>query len=95
MTIERDEAKLFCKNHSQSLLTCNIQSYNKNHFHIKNLIDEVKPTFVSLQEIWNPKISMSINGYHDPIIYVRNQKRGGACAIYVDSSLTYKIFEPN
>ena len=94
MTIELDEAKLFCKNHSRSLLTCNIQSYNKNHFHIKNLIDEVKPTFVSLQEIWNPKISMSINGYHDPIVHLRNQKRGGGCSIYVDSSLTYEVYEP-
>jgi exonuclease III len=94
MTLDLKDAIDLCKNYSPSLLTCNIQSFNKNHFSINSLISEIKPTFVSLQEIWSPKICMSLPDYHNPIMYTRTKKRGGGCSVLIHSSLKYEIFSP-
>ena len=75
MTLDLKDAIDLCKNYSRSLLTCNIQSFNKNHFSINSLISDIEPTFISLQEIWSPKICMSLPDYHNPVMYTRTKKR--------------------
>ena len=62
MPVDIKDAKIQCNNNSRQLLTCNIQSFNKNHESIKQLIQSLNnPTFISLVEVWNPKLSMYVH----------------------------------
>ena len=77
MTLDIENAKKECKNYHFSLLTCNVQSFNKNSEAIKSLIYTLNPSIINLQEIWQPKISMQMENYHVPITHLRTSKRGG------------------
>lgn len=88
MPIDIDEAKNLCPNYNRSILSCNIQSFNKNHDSIKALISEVKPSIISLQEIWDPKITMDLPNYHPPLKFIWPLR-----AILIKDNLMYENFE--
>ena len=94
MPIDIDVAKNLCSSYNRSILSCNIQSYNQNHDSIKELISELKPSIISLNEIWNPKISMNLPNYHPPLKFIRSNRRGGGVAIILKDFLVYEVFDP-
>ena len=94
MPVDIKDAKNLCNNHSRQLLTCNIQSFNKNHDSIKQLIQSLSnPTFISLVEVWNPKLSMYIPKYHLPINQLRTNKKGGGISIYIRDHLEFEKYD--
>lgn len=93
MPVDIKDAKIQCNNNSRQLLTCNIQSFNKNHESIKQLIQSLNnPTFISLVEVWNPKLSMYIPKYHLPINQLRSNKKGGGISIYIRDHLEFEKY---
>ena len=94
MPFDIKDAKIQCNNNSRQLLTCNIQSFNKNHESIKQLIQSLNdPTFISLVEVWNPKLSMYIPKYHLPINQLRSNKKGGGISIYIRDHLEFEKYD--
>ena len=76
--INTDHAKAISINYN-TIFSCNVQSYNKNHDRIKNLVNQLKsPLIVALQEMWHPKINPQIANYHKPIVSLRKKKKVGA-----------------
>ena len=89
------DGKIQTDKHQLSILSCNIQSYNANHEKIKNLINDLgTPKILAFQELWQPKISTNIPGYHKPSELIRKNKRGGGVSIYCKSTLNYNQYEP-
>ena len=94
MPTDIKDAKIHCNNHSRQLLTCNIQSFNKNHESIKQLTQSLcNPTFISLVEVWHPKLSMHIPNYHLPINQLRSNKKGGGISVYVRDHLEFEKYD--
>ena len=94
MSISLFQAKNECSEYRNSILTCNVQSINKNFNAVKDLILRLEHLkIIILVEIWQPKISFSIDNYHDPINFIRNKKRGGGLSIIIHESLRYQNFD--
>ena len=94
MSLSLFQAKKQCSEYRNSILTCNVQSINKNFNAVKDLIirlEQIK--IIVLVEIWQPKISFSIDNYHDPINFIREKKRGGGLSIIIHESLRYQNFD--
>ena len=51
------------------------------------------PKIVNLVEIWQPKIRLDMEGYHEPINYVRMNKRGGGLSLIIHESLRFRKYE--
>ena len=90
MTLSLDEANIECRGYRNSILTCNVQSINKNFNAVKDLIYKLDfPSINVLVEIWQPKIQFRIQNYHDPINFIRENKRGGGISIIIHESLRF------
>ena len=88
-----EQATEINRNHN-SILSCNIQSFNQAHTKIKTLINELKfPQVVLLQEIWHPKINTHIPNYQTPLQATRILTRGGGLSIYIRDDLDYDEFK--
>ena len=88
------DAKIHCNNHSRQLLSCNIQSFNKNNEAIIRLTQTLgNPSFISLVEVWQPKLSMYIPNYHLPVNQLRLNKKGGGISIYIRDHLDFEKYD--
>ena len=81
-----------------NVLSLNIQSLPAKFNEFLDFLEELKnknnsPDVVCLQEIWQTDNEnlFKIAGYHLPIFKNRTLHKGGGVAIYIKSSLTYKI----
>ena len=93
-TIDLTEAKENCKKFANSILTCNIQSANPNFETTKDLIFELEfPKIVNLVEIWQPKLSMNVENYHDPINYLRKNRKGGGGSLIIHKNVRFQKFD--
>ena len=94
MTLSVEEVTKEYKKYKISILTCNIQSANKNFDSVKDLINKLElPKIINLVEIWQPKLKLDIQGYHEPINYIRQNKRGGGLSLIIHESLRFKKYE--
>ena len=94
MPIEIDDARVLVDTFPNSILTCNVQSINKNFDRVKELIIELGyPTIVNLNEIWQPKLNINIHKYQTPLTHIRSTT-GGGIAIYISNLLNYSPFDP-
>ena len=94
MTLDVNEANTECNKFRNSILTCNVQSYNKNSESLKELVYKLNyPKIINLIEIWQPKLQMKIDNYHEPLKYIRTNKRGGGICIFTHESLRFKEYE--
>ena len=94
MTLNVEEVTKESRKFKISILTCNIQSANKNFDTVKDLIHKLElPKIINLVEIWQPKIRLDMEGYHEPINYVRMNKRGGGLSLIIHESLRFRNYE--
>ena len=94
MTLSVEEVTKESRKYKISILTCNIQSANKNFDSVKDLIYKLElPKIINLVEIWQPKLKLDIQGYHEPINYIRQNKRGGGLSLIIHESLRFKKYE--
>ena len=82
--LDIEKARYLNARHKKSIPSLNLQSYNKNHQHFKDLIVDLEfPKVVCLQETWSPKLNTCIPKYHPQLELYRTSKRGGGICIYV------------
>ena len=94
MTLDVNEANNECNKFRNSILTCNIQSFNKNNESLKKLVYRLNyPKIINLVEIWQPKLKMNIENYHEPIKYIRTTKRGGGLCLLIHDSLKFNEYD--
>ena len=93
--LDIEKARYLNARHKKSILSINLQSYNKNHTQLKDLIVDLEfPKVVCVQETWSPKLNTCIPKYHPPLELYRTSKRGGGICIYVKQNLNYQPYEP-
>ena len=94
MPTDIKDAKIHCNNHSRQLLSCNIQSFNKNSEAMIRLIQTLgNPSYISMVEVWQPKLSMYIPNYHLPVNQLRSNKKGGDISIYIRDHLDFEKYD--
>ena len=93
--LDIEKARYLNARHKKSILSLNLQSYNKNHTHLKDLIVELEfPKVICVQETWSPKLNTCIPKYHPPLELYRTSKTGGGICIYVKQNMNYQPYEP-
>ena len=94
MPIELNEALEYTELNTNSILSCNIQSYNSNAESLKNVVYQLDPSIINLCEIWQPKLCTTIENYHPPLSKLRKNRQGGGISIYIKQDLNFEEFEP-
>ena len=51
------------------------------------------PKIVNLVEIWQPKLSMNVENYHDPINYLRKNRKGGGGSLIIHKNVRFQKFD--
>lgn len=56
---------------------------------VREFANKIKPDVICIQELWQPQknISLTIPGYHDPVLRQRKASKGGGVATYVRSNI--------
>ncbi len=88
--ISINETKNIVNNNTINILCTNIQSINRHYNDLNQLVTDIEyPEIISLNEIWNPYINITIPHYKIPIIKTRQNKRGGGVATYIRKDIQH------
>ena len=74
--------------HKLNLLSINARSLAKNYENLIEIINKLhEPPIITIGEIWQPTDSLlNINNYQDPILKIRDKKKGGGIGIWVKNN---------